>query len=64
MVTDPVEDAIKDEHVMAADPGIIPLDGGKEMEIRAVAQFLNDPDGRETLVRNNDASPDVVIQDE
>ena len=63
MVTDPFKDTVKGEHVVVSDPGIIPLDGREEMKIRAITQFLNDSDGWETLVCDNDAALDVIIQD-
>ena len=63
MITDPIEDAIKGEHVIVADPGIIPFDRCEEVKIRTIAQLLNDPDGREPFVRDNDAAPDIIIQD-
>ena len=63
MVTDPFKDTVKGEHVVVADPDIIPLDRREKMEIRAVTQLLYDPYRRETLICDNDAALDVIIQD-
>ena len=36
MVSDSFEDSVKEDHVVVADPGIIPHNGREEMKVRAV----------------------------